>query len=224
VKALATQTASSTREIARHIDEVRAATGASVAAVSRIEQTIGEVNSIAGSIAAAVEEQGAATAEIARNVAETASAANEMTSRISEVSVEAERTDGQAGTVQDNATGLNAAVTELKQSLIRVVRTSTADVDRRIAARHDTNLSCHLTVAGETYRAHISDLSEGGARVHDAPDLRKGMRGMLNLDGVDYPLPFTVQDDPDRLTFDLDDATASKFRGVPERLVTRRAA
>jgi methyl-accepting chemotaxis protein len=135
VKALATQTASSTQEIARHIDQVRAATGASVAAVGRIEQTIGEVNAIAGSIAAAVEEQGAATAEIARNVAEKASAANEMTSQIGEVSAEAERTDRQAGTVQDNASGLNAAVTELKQSLIRVVRTSTADVDRRISAR-----------------------------------------------------------------------------------------
>jgi hypothetical protein len=47
---------------------------------------------------------------------------------------------------------------------------------------------------------------------------------MLNLDGVDYPLPFTVQDDPDRLMFDLDDATASRFRDAPERLVTRRVA
>ena len=40
-------------------------------AVARIEKTIGEIDGIAGSIAAAVEEQGAATAEIARNVAET---------------------------------------------------------------------------------------------------------------------------------------------------------
>lgn len=131
VKALATQTATSTQEIARHIDEVRAATGASAAAVGRIEQTIGEVNAIAGSIATAVEEQGAATSEIARNVADTASAANEMTSQVGEVSTEAERTDGHAGTVQDNASGLNAAVSELKQSLIRVVRTSTAEVDSR---------------------------------------------------------------------------------------------
>jgi methyl-accepting chemotaxis protein len=65
VKALANQTARSTQEITRRIGEVRAATDASVAAVARIEQTITEVNSIAGSIAAAVEEQGAATAEIA---------------------------------------------------------------------------------------------------------------------------------------------------------------
>jgi methyl-accepting chemotaxis protein len=128
VKALATQTTGSTQEIARHLKEVRTATQASAAAVGRIEQTIGEVNAIAGSIAAAVEEQGAATSEIARNVAETASAANEMTRQIGEVSSEAERADGQARAVQDDTGGLNAAVAELKQSLIRVVRTSTADV------------------------------------------------------------------------------------------------
>jgi methyl-accepting chemotaxis protein len=51
----------STQEIARHLGEVRAATAASVIAVGRIEQNIGEIDAIAGSIAAAVEEQGAAT-------------------------------------------------------------------------------------------------------------------------------------------------------------------
>jgi len=56
----------------------------------------GEINAIASSIAAAVEEQGAATTEIARNVAETASAANEMTTRTTEVSIEAEQTGKRA--------------------------------------------------------------------------------------------------------------------------------
>src|SRR5207248_5333196 len=50
VKQLATQTARSTEEITRHIAQVRTATGASVAAVGRIEQTITEINAIAGSI------------------------------------------------------------------------------------------------------------------------------------------------------------------------------
>jgi methyl-accepting chemotaxis protein len=81
VKQLATQTARSTEEITSRIAEVRNATGASVAAVARIEQTIGSINAISGSIAAAVEQQGAATAEIARNVAETAAAAQMMTGR-----------------------------------------------------------------------------------------------------------------------------------------------
>jgi methyl-accepting chemotaxis protein len=227
VKALATQTAASTQEIGRHIDEVRTATGASVAAVSRIEQTIGEVNAIAGSIAAAVEQQGAATAEIARNVAETASTANGMTGQIGEVSAEAERTDRQAGAVQENASGLNAAVTELKQSLIRVVRTSTADVDRRMSARHDIGLSCRLTVGGDTRIARVVDLSQGGAHVQGTPMLQRGDRGALGLDGVGYTLPFIVQDEQDgstRLTFALDAATAAKFRGVPEQLMRRLAA
>jgi methyl-accepting chemotaxis protein len=129
VKALATQTARSTREIAQHLDQVRGATGASIAAVARIEQTIGQISAIASSIAAAVEQQGAATAEIARNVAETASAANEMSDRTSEVLAEAEQTGIRAGDVRENAVALNNAVGELQHSVIRVVRTSTTEAD-----------------------------------------------------------------------------------------------
>jgi methyl-accepting chemotaxis protein len=135
VKALASQTARSTQEIAQHIGHVRSATGASVAAVARIEQTIGEVNAIAGSIAAAVERQGAATAEIARNVAETATAANEMTNRATEVSSEAEQTGKHAAEVRDDAAALGIAMGELRHSVIRVVRTTTLAVDRQVASR-----------------------------------------------------------------------------------------
>ena len=225
VKALATQTASSTQEIGRHIDEVRAATGASAAAVRRIEQTIGEINAIAGSIAAAVEEQGAATAEIARNVAETATAANEMTGQISEVSSEAERTDQHAGAVQDNASGLNAAVSELKQSLIRVVRTSTADVDRRIVTRHQVDLPCRLTVE-RPHPCCPSYRSFGGwralARCSSVAEWRSWDSAWMawafhcpsscrTLQSGAWSSIWTPR--PPR-----------RFRGVPERLVSRRAA
>ena len=149
VKALATQTARSTEEIARHIGQVRSATGASVAAVGRIEQTIGEINAIAGSIAAAVEQQGAATAEIARNVAETAAAANEMTERTTEVSAEAEQT-GQRSRRRCGTTrrALNTAVGELRHSVIRVVRTSTAEVDRRAVSPPPLPGGCHDHLPG----------------------------------------------------------------------------
>ncbi len=56
-----------------------------------------------------------------------------MTSQIRGVSSEAEQTDHHAGAVREDTSGLNAAVAELKQSLIRVVRTSTANVERRTA-------------------------------------------------------------------------------------------
>jgi methyl-accepting chemotaxis protein len=125
-KALASQTARSTREIAQHIGQVRGATEAAVAAVTRIEQTVGEISAISDSIAAAVEEQGAATMEIARNVAETASAANEMTGHATEVSTEAGQTGKHAAEVCKDACWLNAAVGELRHTVIRVVRTATA--------------------------------------------------------------------------------------------------
>ena len=129
VKALANQTARSTQEIGQHIAQVRSATAASVTSVTHIEQTVGEINAIAGSVAAAMEEQTVATQEIARNVTETAAAARAMAARTGEVSSEAGETGRHAAEVRDNATALNGAMTELRDTLIRLVRTATADAD-----------------------------------------------------------------------------------------------
>jgi len=135
VKQLATQTARSTQEIARHIDQVRAATGASIAAVARIELTITDLYEVAGSIAAAVVQQGAATAEIARSVTATATATNEMTARTVEVSAEAAETGRHSAEVRADAAGLNGAVEDLRRTVTRVVRTATAEVDGRVSTR-----------------------------------------------------------------------------------------
>jgi methyl-accepting chemotaxis protein len=228
VKQLATQTARSTEEISRHIGEVRAATGASVAAVGRIETTIGEINAISGSIAAAVEEQGAATAEIARNVTETAAAANEMTRRIGEVSSEAEQTGQRSAHVRDDAAGLNTLVGELKHSLIRVVRTSTAEVDRRQHMRHPVNLGCKLSASGVGTRAvKIADLSGGGAAISEGPALSIGTRGTLDIDRLGVPLPFTVRSNDDgmlHIAFDLDAASAGRLTNLLTQLGLQRAA
>ncbi len=226
VKQLAAQTARSTAEIARHIGQVRSATGASVAAVSRIEETIAEINAIAGSIAAAVEEQGAATAEIARTVAETATAAHEMTTRTAEVSGEAHETGRHAAEVREGAIGLSTAVEDLRHTIIRVVRNSTPEVDRRADRRYDVDLPCRLTIAGKTHRARIVNLSEGGAYPRDAPALQVGARGTLDIDGVDLPLAFVVVLDESgtlHLAFALDTATAAAFSGTPQRLAERCA-
>jgi len=228
VKQLATQTARSTEEITRHIGDVRTATGASVAAVGRIEQTIGEINTIAGSIAAAVEEQGAATAEIARNVSETAAAASKMTQRIDEVSTEAERTGQRSAQVRDDMAALNTLVGELAHTLVRVVRTSTTDVDRREYARYLVNLGCRLSVGGlGTHSARVSDLSVGGAAVSGVPALSIGARGTLEVDRVGMKLPFTVRaarDDTAHLTFDLDQTDATRFAQMLGQMGLQRAA
>ena len=228
VKQLASQTAHSTEEITRHIAEVRSATGASVAAVGRIEQTIGEMNAIAGSIAAAVEEQGAATAEIARNVSETATAANNMSTRIAEVSTEADQTGRHASDVRDNITGLAIAVDELRHSVIRVVRTSSREVDRRDAPRYQVDLPCRLDVTGGgTHAARVVDISAGGANIRGGPALRPGDRGTLRLESVGSSLIFAVRAVTDgslHLAFDPGAGTEAALRPLLDRLAQRLAA
>jgi methyl-accepting chemotaxis protein len=168
VKQLATQTARSTEEIARHIAEVRTATGESVASVRQIEQTIGEINAIAGSIAAAVEEQGAATAEIARNVAETAGAADIMSTRTTEVSAEAAQTGQRAGDVLNDTNALKASVEELRRVVTNVVRTASADMDRRKYRRRPCLADATLDCQGQSAKAVIRDISENGCYVEAA--------------------------------------------------------
>ncbi len=227
VKQLAAQTARSTAEITRHIGEVHAATGASVAAVGQIEQTINEVSVIAGSIAAAVDLQGSATAGIARNVAETATAADAMASRIIEVSAEAEVTSSQAREVHDGTATLAEWVTELRHSVIRVVRTATADADRRLSVRHQMGMACRLELPNGSHDARLLDLSDGGACVGGGPRLGVGARGTLRADDVAMPLTFVVraiEDDMLHLAFDLDARTADGLRQVVARLTRDRAA
>jgi methyl-accepting chemotaxis protein len=206
---------------------VRHATGASVAAVARIEQTIGEIETIAGSIATSVEQQSSATAEIARNVSETAVAANEMANRTTEVLAEAEQTGIHAGDVRDDAASLNAALGGLRQAVIRVVRTATPEVDRRDATRYEVNVACRVTASGRSFDAYIADLSDSGARVRGAPVLPAGSRGTLDIETVGFPLPFNVKQsggDSLHVAFELNAATAARFSGMPARLAQPRAA
>jgi methyl-accepting chemotaxis protein len=228
VKQLATQTARSTEEITRHIGDVRAAASASVASVRRIERTIGEVDAIAGSIAAAVEQQGAATAEIARNVTETAASVHEMTRRIDEVSAEAEKTGQSSAQVMDDTATLNTTVIELQRAVVRTVRTSTAEVDRRQTMRHPVDLGCRLSVAGgDRHVARVIDLSYGGAAVAGAPMLPIGTRGTLEVDRIDMKLPFvgrTNGGETLHLAFELDAESAGRFTQMLDRTRMQHAA
>lgn len=82
VKSLATQTAKATDEIRSKIVEMQTATGESVQAIQTIGETIGRINGIATTIAAAVEEQQAATQEIARNVQQASAGTHGVSSNI----------------------------------------------------------------------------------------------------------------------------------------------
>ena len=92
VKNLATQTARATEDISAQVAAMQSSTGNAVAAIERIDQTIGRMNEISTSIAAAMEQQGAATQEIARNVQEAARGTTEVSSNITGLNQSVEET------------------------------------------------------------------------------------------------------------------------------------
>jgi methyl-accepting chemotaxis protein len=77
VKALANQTAKATGDISKQVEGIQAATNAVVSANEAINQTLGQMNEIASTVAAAVEEQSAATQNVTSNIGEVSSGAAE---------------------------------------------------------------------------------------------------------------------------------------------------
>jgi len=86
IKTLAQQTAGATEDIKGRISSVQSATAGAVTEIEKISRVIAEVSSIAGSIAAAIEEQSTATKEIARNIAEATLGVSDSNSRVAETS------------------------------------------------------------------------------------------------------------------------------------------
>ena len=117
VKNLANQTARATEDISAQVASMRSTTSDAVAAIERIDQTIGHMNEISTSIAAAMEEQGAATQEIARNVQQaargTAAVSNNITGLnqvIEDTGSAAVEVLGSADVLGDQATSLRGRV------------------------------------------------------------------------------------------------------------------
>ena len=104
VKSLASQTAKATDEIRFQIASMQQVTTSAVGAIRNIGHTIGAINEVTTSIAAAVEQQGAATREIARNIQHAAGGTSEVSSNIVGVSC-ASAEAGSAASEVLNASG-----------------------------------------------------------------------------------------------------------------------
>ncbi len=171
VKSLARQTAHSTEEITRQVSEMQAATSA------------------------AVEQQAAATQEIARNVTETATAAQQVADSIAEVSRDAVSVGDQAGHMRQGSSALASNVETLRTTVVRVVRTATADAERRMQSRIIVDEPCTVqTQTGARRKARVRNLSLGGAWLTEWDGPLDG-QATLTLDqaGNDATAPFIVR-------------------------------
>jgi len=194
VKNLASQTARSTEDINRQIAEIQAVTGAAVGAMTEVGDRVREIDGAATAIAAAIEQQGAATSEIARNVSHTTTAALEVSEKIKRVSVSAGEVNGRAQEVRASFGRVNDDISGLREILVRVVRTSTADANRRMSVRYETSLAGEIfDRAGIKHDGQLLDVSATGARIRCTPEIPPGGTGALKVEGFGTRLPFIVR-------------------------------
>nr|WP_321445661.1 methyl-accepting chemotaxis protein [uncultured Cohaesibacter sp.] len=127
VKALASQTAKATDEIASQITSMQASTQDSVDRIDGISRTISKMSDISEAVAIAIEDQLAATNEIANNVQEAAAGTGEVSANIASVTHAAAETGTAAAQVQSAAAELatNGDLLSVKlNEFLEKVRTS----------------------------------------------------------------------------------------------------
>ena len=226
VKNLANKTATSTEEITRRIAEIRGVTDSADTAVEEIGGTIEEIDTVSRSVATAMEKQAAATQDISRNVVQTSNAAREVSTRIAAVSHDAEQTGAQAAQVHHGSGVVTESIEALRHILVRIVRTSTGDADRRNARRHRVDEPCTVEIGGRPQDGRLADLSSGGALVRMLSGIATGDQGVLRLDRCGIRLRFVVREaEPDgaHIEFDAADAGAPAWKTAMERLLADAA-
>ncbi|WP_051013781.1 methyl-accepting chemotaxis protein [Pararhodospirillum photometricum] len=124
VKSLATQTISATAEIARQIAAIQGTTDDVVHAMQAITDRVEEVNGIATSTSANIQQQSAVALEIARTTSSVSAATGQVSGSVKSVShlvVEVEKIAGnvldRARLVADGSEGLNQSVDRLVHDL-----------------------------------------------------------------------------------------------------------
>jgi len=225
VKSLAEQTAKATSEIAQQINEIQEATRESVTSISAIGEVIRNVETVSSQIAAAMEQQSTVTHEISRTVEESAHAAREVATQIINVSNEAGETGRRAAEIRDGSADIASKVDDLRATLVRVVRTSTDDVNRRAALRVDIDRQGTIEVAGKSPQAvMVRNVSESGTVLVDPlPDIAVNSAVVLTLDRLLSGLAgVVVRSDPSGMLINLQQTDAA--RGQVRSLVHGRRA
>jgi methyl-accepting chemotaxis protein/hemoglobin-like flavoprotein len=119
VKALAEQTSRATEAAAAQVAQIQESTDEAVDAIAAITARIREIDGVATSLAAAVEQQGAATQEIVRNVGQAAQGTAAVTGNIVGVAGAAEATGAAAGEVLNATQALSRQSEQLVSEIAR---------------------------------------------------------------------------------------------------------
>ncbi len=117
VKSLADQTSRATADISSQIAAIQASTSQAVEAINGITQRIQAMSDVSGSIAMAVDQQGAATREIVASVNQASAGTGEVTANINKVAEVAEETETAAQQVLTSSSALVGQAEHLRDQV-----------------------------------------------------------------------------------------------------------
>jgi methyl-accepting chemotaxis protein len=226
VKALAGQTARATDDIRALIAGVQESAANTVSSVDGITGLVNNVDAASVAIAEVVGEQGVATRSMAETLGDAAAMAETMEARMRQVSGQA-RAAGQASLeVLDLAARVTGDIGALSETLVRVVRTSTSEVERRRRPRHAVDLGLEVIVGGHRQSAQLHNLSAGGAMLSGF-DASQGQHLKVCLPGLTTPATGAVlgiKGGIVHVKFDAVEPMAADIERAVAKIVTRSPA
>jgi methyl-accepting chemotaxis protein len=141
VKELAKQTAAATDDIRRRIEAIQGTTGQTVESIRSIGEVINRVNTVARTIASAVEEQSITTKEISKSITQAAESADTIARSVSESATASQEITHSIGRVDSvlNRTASNAQQSrESGEGLLRLASDMQTLVSQfKVQSKHD---------------------------------------------------------------------------------------
>jgi methyl-accepting chemotaxis protein len=184
VKALADQTAKATEEVARQIETVQGSTDGAVASIRGAFRSLDDINGLAVSIAAAVEQQGAATRLIAENVAQAADRSVSAAGNVESLAEVASRTQSEASRVADASMQIDAVSQSIARALAQFQDAISSDLqERREAWRQAINWTVPIRIDGRQIESVATDLSFFGMKFKRIAGVGDGKAIDIILDG-----------------------------------------
>ncbi len=164
VKNLAQETGRSTARIVQRIAAIDASTRDALAAVDGITKSVSDLSMISGAVAAAIEQQSAATSAISLSVSNSSQAAGRVSLRVADMKAETQACAAVSGQMASISANVDDSVGELKTTLVRLMRTRVADLDRRSEHRINVRLAAVLRHSTGVLNGEVVDVSAAGAR------------------------------------------------------------
>jgi methyl-accepting chemotaxis protein len=186
VKALAQRTARSSENISQRIGAIEPVTREALAAMDGIRRSVSDIDAIATAVASAVKAQTTGVASVARGVGASSDAADSVAARMDTIATEAGRCEQAAVGMTGAARGIEQAVGNLKGTLVKLMRSRVAELDRRSEARVAVSIPARVELRGTRHEGRVTDASNSGGRFETSESVaaNAGDKVVLVAEGI----------------------------------------